>query len=244
MNRGKHIRTPVALALGAAALLFAWSPRPAQAQFGIGIGYPGFPFLYYNIPSVASPTEYLYDRDRQRIAQFGNAAQQQASASAMAGSAANSNAYFNRLRDFSGESTYHVASRQSVGQRATLPRREAASRGAVATAPGRPEALSIDAYFLTDGTIDWPRDAPDAGTLGSARAEVEQAVKIVRAQVQSRGRATVQSIGEAKQRLVHYGQPALAEVRSARSGAVADVFHYFLLFLHQSLDHAAGAEGP
>ena len=36
-----------------------------------------------------------------------------------------------------------------------------------------------------------------------------------------------------------YGQRALAEVKSARSAALADVFHYFLLFLHESLDQAA-----
>ena len=41
---------------------------------------------------------------------------------------------------------------------------------------------------------------------------------------------------------MNYGQRALVEVKSTRSAAVSDVFHYFLLFLHQALDQAGTGE--
>ncbi|MBV8218107.1 MAG: hypothetical protein JO325_06570 [Solirubrobacterales bacterium] len=66
----------------------------------------------------------------------------------------------------------------------------------------------------------------------------------MRDELRSGGKAKAQSVGVAKWKLVGYGQRALIEVRSARSKAVADVFHYFLLFLNQSLDQAAEAGGP
>ena len=53
-------------------------------------------------------------------------------------------------------------------------------------------------------------------------------------------RNSAQSVGAAKFKLVTYGQRALAEIKSSRSEAVGVIFHYFLLFLDQSLDQAAG----
>ena len=59
------------------------------------------------------------------------------------------------------------------------------------------------------------------------------AVKAVHSEIQSVGKARAQSVGTAKQKLVNYGQRARIEVKSTRSAAVNDIFHYFLLFLHQ-----------
>src|SRR4051794_33072097 len=101
------------------ALLFASTSGPACAQVGVGVALPGVPFLYYTPRNVPSPTDYLYDRDRARISSYGSAVQQQAAASSAASSDANPNAYYNRIRDYSGEGTYHVQSRQSLSQRSS-----------------------------------------------------------------------------------------------------------------------------
>ena len=68
------------------------------------------------------------------------------------------------------------------------------------------------------------------------------AVKAVRSEIQSVGKAKAQSVGTAKRKLVNYGQRALLEVKSTRSVAVKDGFHSFLLFLHQALDQAGTGE--
>lgn len=217
------------------SVLVASSAGLAQGQVEIGVAYPGVPFLYYTPQSAPSPTDYLYDRDRERISAMGSALQQQAAASQATAAASHPNAYFNRIRDYSGEETYHVPTRQSLSQRsAPSPKRSAS----------RPTVLALDAYFLSGGQLDWPRDAPDSGTLHAARVDAEKAIKTVRDELRSSGKARAQSIGAAKWKLVAYGQPALAEIKSSRAEGVAVVFHYFLLFLHDSLEKVAGTGAP
>lgn len=225
----------VARRAATAALLLASWAGPARAQVGIGIAYPGVPILTYTPQSVPSPTDYLYGRDRARISAYGSALQQQSAASSMASSGNTSNAYFHRLRDYSGEETYQVQSRQSLSRR-TAPRPQPDA--------SQPAVLAIDAFFLPGGPLDWPRDAPDSAALHPARVEAEMAVQAVRDELRSSGKAKAQSVGTAKHKLVNYGQRALTEIKSARSEAVGVVFHYFLLFLHQSLDRAAVTGTP
>jgi hypothetical protein len=238
----------VAVVAAVAAFLVATGAARVEAQVGIGLAYPGLPFLYYTPQSAPSPTDYLYDRSNQYISAYGNAVQQQAAASQMAPASASPDAYFHRLRDYSGEGTYQVRSRQSLSERTSTAARQGgtasistpATRQPTAFSP--PRALPLDAFFHPNGELDWPRDAPDSGVLGPARVEAEMAIKAVRSEIQSVGKAKAQSVGTAKRRLVNYGQRALIEVKSARSVAVHDVFHYFLLFLHQALDQAGTGE--
>jgi hypothetical protein len=235
----------VARRVAAAAFLAATATARVEAQVGIGVAYPGVPFLYYIPQSAPSPTDYLYDRTNKYISAYGNAVQQEAAASQIAPASANPNAYFNRIRDYSGEGTYHVTSRQSLsGQTAAAMRpggmasTPAATRHTTTQSP----ALPLDAFFLPSGELDWPRDAPDIEVLRLARAQAETALKAVHREIQSVGKAKAQSVGTAKRKLVNYGQRALIEIKSTRSAAVHDVFHYFLLFLHQALDQAGFQE--
>src|SRR3954454_18945092 len=135
------LRWRVARRVAAAALLIATSSSRTEAQVGIGVAYPGVPFLYYPPRPVPSPTEYLYDLANARISAYGSAVQQQAAASQMASAADSPNAYFNRIRDYSGEGTYQVTSRQSLGQRTSpRPGRTAATHTA-GQPPSRPSSL-------------------------------------------------------------------------------------------------------
>src|SRR5262249_21558869 len=194
---------------------------PGWAPVGVGSAYPGAPFPFFNPQSVPSPTDYLFDRDQARISAHANAMQQQAAASSVSRGRDDSNAYFNRIRSFSGAETYHVPTRQSLSRR-TAPRarhgtrpvalRQEAPPPAAArqdapapAAPGQgappPAGMSLDSYFLANGALDWPRDAPDSAALHAARAEVEMAVRAVRDEIRSSGRAKAQSIGTAKRKL-------------------------------------------
>ena len=147
------VRSRLGLPLAAASFLAASSAGRAEAQFGVGLAYPGVPFLYYTPERIPSPTDYLYDRDKARISEYGNAVQQQAAASQMASASANPNAYFNLLRDYSGESTYQVSSRQSLGQRTSPPRARPPSPLAASPAPAIQGPLPLDAFFLPGGAV-------------------------------------------------------------------------------------------
>jgi hypothetical protein len=233
-----------ALFAGVTAFLATTSATRVEAQVGIGFANPGVPFLYFNTRSVPSPTDYLYDHANARIALAASAAQQEAAASRIAETRSRQNSYFNRIRDFSGDSTYQVNSRQSVSRRTSARKpRETPAAAAPASPPER-VTLSLDAYFLANGALDWPHDAPDSAELRPAREEAERAVRVVLDEVRAAGKAKAQSVGAAKHKLVSYGQRALAEVRSARAEALGHVFHYYLLFLHDSLDVAAGLDAP
>jgi hypothetical protein len=231
--------------VAAAAFLAATSAARVEAQVGIGVAYPGVPFLYYTPQSVPSPTEYLYDHSSKWVSAYGNAVQQQAAASQMATASDNPDAYFHRIRDYSGEGTYHVTSRQSLsGRTATAVRPGGMASTPAATTPptSQSPALLLDAFFLPSGELDWPRDAPDIEVMRPARAQAEMAVKAVQGEIRAGGKARAQSVGTAKRKLVNYGQRALTEVKSTRSAAVNDILHYFLLFLHQALDQAGSSE--
>ena len=69
-----------------------------------------------------------------------------------------------------------------------------------------------------EGKVLWPAKAPAEGELGKSRAEVEAAIKAAVKETEGGGKASVQSVVEAKERLYAYGRPALekAAVRAAR----------------------------
>jgi hypothetical protein len=220
----------------AAATLAAFGPaRAARGQVSIGLAYPGVPFLFYTPQFAPSPTDYLYQRDLARIATAANAIQQDAAINQVVSAYARTNAYYNHVRDNTTQKSAQSASRSRRPRRTAQPTPEK---------PARPQTVPLDAFFLPSGELDWPDTAPSAGGLASARAEAALAVKTVRDEVHAQGRAQAGSVDAAKTKLVAYGQQALGEAKSARSVVVADVFHYFLLLLYQSLDHAADPPAP
>lgn len=235
----------VARRIVAAAFLVAVPGTRVEAQLEFGIAYPGVPMLFYTPQMAPSPTDYLHQRDQERISALGNSAQRQGGASPAASLSANPNSYIHRIRDFSGAGTYDVGSRQSLSQRAAPRQAQTASTPARQPSPSPPVAPPtpppppLALFFLQSGEMDWPRDAPDSAALRPKRDEADAAIKAVRSAIQSAGKANAQGVATAKWKLVSYGQLALAEVRSARSAAVSDTFHHFLMLLHQSLDGAA-----
>lgn len=215
----------------ATAVMVVSTAVPARAQVGFGITLPGgTPFLYYTPRSVPSPTQYLYDLDRARISAYSNAARQRAAARSVTSMYVSPDAYYEHARGGSGRTTHDARSRPKLSQPAS-PVPEAA-------AP-RPTGLPLDAFFLGNGTLDWPHDAPDSAELHSLRVEAESAIKLVREELRLSGQAKAQSVDEARRKLVNYGQRALAEIKSTRSRSVEVTLHYFLLFLNQSLDQVA-----
>lgn len=224
---------PTALIL--AAVLGLSSGRPASAQFGFGYGDP---FMMFAPALVPSPTGFLNDLSLQRASAAANSSAQRADQTLRA----SPNAYWNRVRENTGEASFDLSTRRSLAQRAgsTARPRPPAPAPAPPTTPPRPEPRALDAFFLASGEIDWPRDAIDEGPLRSDRAEADAAVKHVRDEIRDLGSPTAQTLATARYKLITYGQKALLEVRAARSSVVADVFHYYLLFFNDALGKLAG----
>jgi hypothetical protein len=226
------------------AALATMAERRAEAQVGFGFGLGGDPFAFFVPQTVPSPTDYLFNLDLARIA-ADNAHRLNAAQVAHT----NANAYWNRLRDNSGANSYDLASRQSVGQRvgATSRSRPTAAPApaptptpAPATVPPRPRVHSLEDFFLGGAHFDWPRDAPNDGPERSDREAAEQALRTVFEQVRAGGKATAQSVATARAKLITYGQKSLSRVEAERSRVVSNVFHYFLLFLNDTLLELGG----
>lgn len=229
------------LSAGVVAMAALLSANPARAQFGFG---GDFGLFGLNFNSVPSPTNFLYDRSNASISaatatrnNVGHAARDLRSSP---------NAYFNRVRDLSGSSTYDIGTHRTLSSRASLapyaPLRPPAGASTAPPPPTLParEVASLDTFFNAEGQVDWPKDAPDSADLASERAEAGSALSAVFGQVKSGGKAKSGNVGLAKAKLIVYGQKALRQVRADRAAAVADVFHYYLLFLNQSLDRVGG----
>src|SRR5262249_8729289 len=98
---------------------------------------------------------------------------------------------------------------------------------------------ALEEYFLA-ARFDWPRDAPDDGPGQSERAAADQALRVVFEQVRSGGTANAQSVAAARAKVIAYGQIALSRVKDERAHSAANVFHYFLLFLNDTLLELGG----
>lgn len=109
---------------------------------------------------------------------------------------------------------------------------------ASAPAAARP-FLSVASFLNEAGKIVWPADAPISGDLAQQRDKADAAVKAVAQEEQAMGFARIDTVANARQSLIGYGQPALQFVRENSTARIADTFHLFLLSLYDALAQAA-----
>ncbi|MGC8641932.1 MAG: hypothetical protein ACP5XB_18860, partial [Isosphaeraceae bacterium] len=108
--------------------------------------------------------------------------------------------------------------RYDVRQRTPRPPRTREPAGA--TPLPRNQVLS------PEGSVLWPGRAPADAELGKSRAAAEAAIKIAVKEYTANGRATVQSIVEAKERLAAYGKPALQKLADANMEAARNLLRF------------------
>jgi hypothetical protein len=99
--------------------------------------------------------------------------------------------------------------------------------------------LTRDQVLSPDGKVLWPTKAPGDGELGKSRAAAEAAIKTAYKEFNADGKASVQNLVEAKERLYAYGHPAL-EKAGRQNLAAAHSLHHFLFSLEQVLDSLGG----
>jgi hypothetical protein len=104
-----------------------------------------------------------------------------------------------------------------------------------------PKPLPRNEVLKNDGEVLWPSVAPSSATLDKSKSAAEAAIRVAAKEFQANGKASIQSVAEAKSQLVAYGKPALEQlVRSDRDDAKQLLT--FLASLEGVLDTLAGIE--
>jgi hypothetical protein len=226
MIRNQRKRAEVlTLLLGAAVLGLGSSV--ARGDFGF---FGGFNF-------VPSPTDFL---NQQSLSNAARAPGGPVSRNVYAG---NPNAYFNRVRDNGFVPSYDIVRRVPPSQR-TYP---VPSPGQPQATPAPPQTVKsvprpvvpLATFFDAAKRLVWPGDAPVTGDLQRKRDISDEGCRVVLGEYQTRGRASIATVTDSRQKLLDYGQPALQEIRNSATERVADTFHLFLLSLYESLYQAA-----
>jgi hypothetical protein len=104
-----------------------------------------------------------------------------------------------------------------------------------------PKPLPRNQVLKDDGEVLWPSVAPSSAALDKSKAAAEAAIRVAAKEFRANGKASIQSVAEAKSQLVAYGMPALEQlVRTNRDEAKQLL--KFLASLEGVLDTLAGIE--
>src|SRR5262249_19522085 len=102
------------------------------------------------------------------------------------------------------------------------------------------QSPTLDKVLSPEGMVLWPGKVPSEGELGKLKAAAEAAIEAAFKEYKAGGKASVQTVVEAKEQLYSYGRAALD--RTARQGRLsAQKLLHFLTGLEQSLDSLGGA---
>jgi hypothetical protein len=105
-----------------------------------------------------------------------------------------------------------------------------------------PEAKKLLAkgdVLKASGEVAWPEGAPASDSLDKARSGAEAAIRVAVKEFEADGKASIQSVAEAKSQLLAYGKPALEQLARANR-AEANKLLKFLASLEQVLNSLAG----
>jgi hypothetical protein len=105
-----------------------------------------------------------------------------------------------------------------------------------------PEAKKLLAkgdVLNANGDVVWPAKLPSSEALDKSRSAAEAAIRVAVKEFEAQGKASIQSVAEAKSQLLAFGKPALEQlVRANRDEA--DKLLKFLASLEQALNSLAG----
>ena len=105
-----------------------------------------------------------------------------------------------------------------------------------------PEAKKLLAkgdVLKANGDVAWPAIAPASDALDKTRSAAESAIRVAVKEFEADGRASIQSVAEAKSQLLAYGKPALEQLVRVNRGE-ANKLLKFLASLEQELNSLAG----
>jgi hypothetical protein len=236
--------TLIALALGAAVLLPA--PRIASGQ---GLAYPYTPQYY---PGAGDPYGINYNWDYMRyglpgvgVSPWNPIVQAQLNLGMQTARYDAYNAWSAQMNQAANLFNQQAIAQAIENQRRAQmlePRydvRERTPRMPRADRQAAPATLPSNLVLSPDGKVLWPGLAPAGGELAKKRAAAEAAILVAVKEFKAGGKASVQSVAEAKELLYDYGLPALRGL-SAKNRPAAESLLRFFSSLEQTLNTLAG----
>jgi len=148
----------------------------------------------------------------------------------------------NALANLAYQQAVSQSMRNEQQEQATVPRYDVRQRVPVPAAPPEPAApklLPRNDVLKSDGQVTWPASAPSSATLDKSRSAAESAIRVAVKEFETSGRASIQSVAEAKSDLFAYGKPALQQLVRANRDEAQKLLK-FLASLEHVLDSLAG----
>jgi hypothetical protein len=105
--------------------------------------------------------------------------------------------------------------------------------------PEAKQLLAKGDVLKADGDVAWPERVPSSETLDKSRSAAEAAIRVAVKEFEASGKASIQSVAEAKSQLLAFGKPALEQLVRANR-AEANKLLKFLASLEQVLNSLAG----
>jgi hypothetical protein len=99
--------------------------------------------------------------------------------------------------------------------------------------------LPRNKVLAEDGTVLWPESMPASEVLDRKRIAAQSAIRVAVKEFEQNGKATVQSVGEAKSELFAYGKPVLEQLVRANRDEAQKLLKFFAS-LEQVLNELAG----
>jgi len=104
-----------------------------------------------------------------------------------------------------------------------------------------PKPLPRNQVLKNDGEVLWPKVAPSGDMFDKPKAAAEAAIRVAVKEFEANGKASIQSVAEAKSQLVAYGKPALVQLVQIERDNAKQLLT-FLASLERVLDTLAGIE--
>jgi hypothetical protein len=95
-----------------------------------------------------------------------------------------------------------------------------------------PKLLARNSILKEDGEVLWRPSMPSSPAFEKARIAAEAAVRVAVKEFKANGKATIQSVAEAKSQLFAYGQPVLKEVAKSKVDEAKKLLGFFMSLEH------------
>ena len=105
--------------------------------------------------------------------------------------------------------------------------------------PEAKKLLSRGDVLKADGEVVWPAKLPSSNSLDKSRSAAEAAIRVAVDEFEANGKASIQSVAEAKSQLLAFGKPALERIVRINRDQANNLLK-FLASLEQVLNSLAG----
>jgi hypothetical protein len=232
-TRGRRLRGMVIITALAAAL----APAPsAFAQYG------PLPYSNYNWNDYSGMMNYNYDYSRYGLPGVGVSPwdpilQAQLNLGLMTAQYNMYNAWANQaagIANLYNQQAIAQAQENAKTDQAMHARYDVRNRVPRPAQPATslPKPLPRNKVLKENGDIIWPSPPPSSDTLDKNRFAAEAAIRVAVKEYEANGKASVQSVAEAKSQLFAYGKPVLEQLARTNRNEAEKMLSFFVNLEH------------